>query len=191
MSFDQPDRCGVDPGILPGTFDCALLTAGVGSSDALALAIRAAADTADHRVDLISIALGVIKAFQEENDRAFSHHKAVRAICIRAGAIRAERADLAEFNVGFRAHAVINPAGNSCIEFSAEQPIRGSLDGSQRRGAGSVGDEIGSGQIENVGHPPGDDIRELTRHGIFGDRQDARADLGGHLLEDGGSLVRG
>ena len=90
----------------------------VGGRDSLSLAVAGSADTADHRVDIVSVALGILEAFHEEERRAFAHHKPVGAFGVGTGAGRGECTYFAEFHEYRRRHVGVDAAGDHRIEIA-------------------------------------------------------------------------
>ena len=169
MSLDGGGRGGVLPRVLPGPLDGELLAHGVGRGDALALPVRRAADAQDHRVDVVARGLGVLESLQHEEGGALPHHEAVGSSVERAGARRGQCADLAELHERVDAHVGVEPAGDDGVEVVLDQAVHGGVESGEARRAGRVGGEVGSAQVEEVGHAAGDHVGQLTGHRVLGD----------------------
>ncbi len=185
VPLQQTDCFRGETGVLPGALDGALLADGVRRGDALAFAIAAPADAADDRIDFVAVAFGVCQAFEQEDRRAFAHDETVGAVGVGTRTVRAEGADLAEFDKRFGPHVAVHAAGQGGVELAKTQAVHRRLERGQRGGAGGVGDEVRPGEVEHVGHPPGDDVSEFARHGVFADFREARAHAAGQAFHQG------
>ncbi len=177
MALDVAHLGGVDPGCLPGAFDGLLLAGGVGGGDALTLAIAAGTYAADDGVDLVVIALGIRQALKQKDRSALTHHETVGTGGIGPAAIGAEGADLGEFDVAFGAVAAVYAASESQVAAPRAQGIHGRAEGCQGGGTGRVSGEVGSGEVEEIGHAASDDVGEFAGHGIFGDETEVLPDI--------------
>ena len=82
----------------PGPLDGEPLPDRVGCGDALALAVAGAAEAEEHRVDPVTVALGVGEPLEHEQRRTFAHDEAVGAGVEGPGAGGREGTDLAELD---------------------------------------------------------------------------------------------
>ncbi len=99
VPLDQASLRRIDPGVLPGALDGALLPQRIGGSDPFAFAIRTAANPTDNRVDAVVVAFRIFQPFEQKHHGSLAHHKPIGSLGVRAGAVGAQRADLAEFDV--------------------------------------------------------------------------------------------
>ncbi len=200
VALDQRAVRGGDPGVLPRAFDGEALADRVGGRDALALAVARAADAPHHGVDPIVVANRVSEPLDHEQRGALAHHESVRAVGVRPRAGGRQGADRAELHERVCAHVAIHSAGDRNIEIVREQPFDGCVHRRQRRGAGRIGGEARTVEVEQVGDPAGDAVAELAGHGVLGHHRKPvleplaqlalhrRADLGRKRAEGLGSL---
>ncbi len=80
------------------------LTDGVRRSNALALAIRTRPNTANDRIDRVTICFGIAEPLQHEDAGTFSHHKSISTLVEGSAVIRAQCPDLTEFHIGRDVH---------------------------------------------------------------------------------------
>ena len=196
VGFDEGGRGRVQPGVFPGAGHCQLLSDGVGGGDALAFAIAGTADAANDGVNAVSVSLGVRQPFQQEGGRAFAHDEAICAIAEGAGSRGAERADFAEFDVAGNIHVAVHAAGEDGVHLALDEHGKSRFHGGEAGGAGGVGDEVGTAQVEDVGDAPGDDVGQFARHGVLGDGGDFVGDgflpaVQNFLLRGAGQAVKG
>ena len=168
----------------PAAFDGQLLPLGIGCRDAFAAAVRRAADAAQDGIDRIAVALGVVETFEQEEGSTFTHHETVRPFTVGPRAGGRQGADLAEFGERRGAHIGVDAAGQDGVVIVLLEAFDGGGDRRHGRGAGGVDDVIGAVQVEDVGHPTGDDIGELAGHGVLVDLGQASADAGAQLVDD-------
>ena len=173
------------PGVLPGALDGEALSDRIGGGDALALAVARAADAAQHGVDLVAVALGVGEALEQEDHRAFAHDEAVGAVGVGTRAGGRQRADLAELDERAGAHVAVDAAGEDGVVVALHEPFDRGADRRHGRGAGRVDDVVRSVEVEEVGDPAGDAVRQLAGHRVFGDLGKAPADTLLQLGRDG------
>ncbi len=191
VALHQRGGGGRERRVLPRAGDGELLTHGIGRGDALALAVARAADAADHGVDAIAVALGVGEALEQEDRGAFAHHEAVGARRVRPGAGGGERPDLAELHECAGAHVAIDAAGDDRVEVALVEALDGGADRRHRRRARRVDDVVRAVEVEEVGDPPGDAVRELARHRVLGDLGQPLAHRAAELGGDGGTYLGG
>ena len=97
VRFHEPDRFRTVAGSLIRATKGFGLADRARRVDALGPAVRRRADAADHRVDPVAIALGVVETLQREHREPFAQHGAVRLVGEgTAVAGRRERGDLGE-----------------------------------------------------------------------------------------------
>ena len=164
------------------------LTNGIGGRDALALAVARTTGGAHDGVDAIAVALGVFEPFEQEDRGALAHHEAVGPVGVGPGAGGRQRADLAELHIARRAHVRVDAAGEHRVEVVMSEAIESGRHRGHGRGAGRVGHEIGSVQVEERRDASGDDVRQLAGHRVFVDRRETAGDAQTHLFEHGGAL---
>ena len=63
-------------------------------------------------------------------------------------------------------------------------PRTAAAEGRQAGRAGRVGGEVRAAQVEHVGDPPGDDVGQLTGHGVLGDLEVVVQEARPRLLDD-------
>ena len=169
VRLDAGGRRRVDTGAVPGALHRQPLPDGVGRRDALAATVAGTGETEQHRVDPVAVALGVRQSLEDEQRGALAHHEPVGAGVERAGARRRQRADLAELHKPGWVHVVVDAAGDRGVEVAGLQSAHRGRRRGQRGGARRVGAEIGAAEVEQVRHPAGDHVRQLTRHRVLGD----------------------
>ena len=184
VGLDECRRGRVEPGRFPGALHGQLLADRVGGGDALALAVAGAGHAADDGINLVTGPLGVFESLQQERPRAFAHDEAIGPVAERARAGRAERADLAELDERRRAHVAVNAAGQHRVHLVFGQQLDGRLDSGEAAGAGGVGDEVRSAQVQDVGDAAGDDVGQLARHRVLGDGRQILVEGGVELLHE-------
>ncbi len=174
----------VGSGAFPGAPHGELLTDGIGGGDALAFAVRRAADAKDDRIDLVAVSLGVFESFEDEQGRPFTHDEPVGARVEWARSGCRKGADLAELDERVDAHVAIDAAGDDGVVLVVHEPIYRGVEGRQSRRAGGIGREVHPAQVEEVRHPAGDDVRQLTGHRVLGDFEGVVQVAGSGLLDD-------
>ena len=85
VGLDQLDRRGRDSRRLVGPLQRLDLSGGTRCIDRLALAVARSADRADHRVDPVAVAPGVIQPLQDQHPQAFAQNRAVGTLRQTAG----------------------------------------------------------------------------------------------------------
>ena len=183
MGLDHGAGGRVESGVAPGPLNGENLADRVGRGDALALAVGRGAQATDDRVDRIAVALGIFQALEQENRAALAHHKAVGPIAEGAGAGSAERADLAELHKGGRPHVAVDAAGQHGVHPVIGEQFHGGVDSGEGGGAGGIGDKVRAAQVQQVGHAPGHDIRQLAGHRVLGDLRQRAIHLGVELRD--------
>ena len=169
VRLDERDGVRPEACFLVGAAHGALLTDGVWRRDRLAATIARAADAANHTVDLITIALGIRQALEDERYGALAHHEAVGALVEGARAVGRERADLGEFDEASGAHDVVDAAGDHGVEAAREETSHSRLDGRERARAGSVHGEVAAAKVKQLRGATRDDVGELAGHRVLGD----------------------
>ena len=175
VRLDEVDAGGVDGGLGVSALQGQALTDRVGGGDALPLAVRAGADTADDGVDGVLVADGLVQALEDEHTRALAHDEAVGAVVEGRAVIGRECPDLAELHVGRDVHRAVGAAGDGEVDVPVLQRLDRDLQGGEGARAGGVGREVRAAQVEGVGDAAGDDVRQLAGHGVL-------VDLGQTLL---------
>ena len=168
VAFHQAGCRRVQPCVFPGPFNRPLLAARVGRRDAFAFTVAARTGAANDRINLVAVFFGVCQAFEHQDAAAFAHHEPVGAGGIRPRAVRAECANFTEFDKRFGAHVAVHPACDHRVKLVVEKSLHRRLHRCQGRCAGRIGDKVRPVEIEHVGHPPGNDVGYLARHGVFG-----------------------
>ena len=191
MALKQVHRARIDASVLIGTTQRPLLTFGVGRSHALALAVGARADAADHRVHAVPVPHRVGEALEHDDAAALAHHKAVRGLVERTRTLGGQRPDLGELRVGGRRHGAVGTTADRHVKIAVLQALDRGLDRGHRPRARRVGGEIRAAEVERVGDAPGGDVGELAGHGIFGDRRQRGFGRLLKIREDLGLLISG
>src|SRR3989304_2894729 len=89
VRFDQANAGRVDAGVFPGAFNRPLLANRIRCGDAFTFAVARTANSAHDCVNLVAVFFRVYQAFEQENSRAFTHHKTVGSVSERTCAVRA------------------------------------------------------------------------------------------------------
>ena len=125
MSLDRTDRAGVFTRDLPGAMHRQALADRIRGGDALPLAVTRAADTEDHGVDPVAIAVGVLEPLEDEQCRPLPHHEAIGTGVERSRAGRRQCADLAELHERGHPHVVVDAPGDRSIEPMVDEALDG------------------------------------------------------------------
>ena len=184
VRFHQTAHRGRKPGRRPRAGHRQALTHRVRRGDALALAVARTGDAAQHRIDTITGALRVGQPLQQEQRSTLAHHEAVGTCVERAGTRCRECADLAELHETGGAHVAVDAAGDHRVELVLDEPLDRRVDGGHGRRAGGVDDEVGPVEVEQVGHPTGDHVAQLTGHRVLGDLGVVHAHADAELVDD-------
>src|SRR5262249_6568153 len=123
MALNQGRSSWREPGVLPGPLDTKFLTDWIRCRDPLPLPVTRTANSTQHSVNFISIALGIGQALEQKDRSTFAHHKAIGALGVGARAGRRECPNLAELDVRRGAHVVINSPGDYQIEILFDKPL--------------------------------------------------------------------
>ena len=169
VPFNHARRPGRAARDVPGAPNGPHLARRVGRHDPLAPPIAGAAETSDHGVDAISVPLGIFQPPEEEHGRPLAHDEAIGFVVVGARSGGRQRPDLAELDVRGGPHVGVHAPGEHGVKGPLPQPVHGGGDGGHGGSAGSVGDIVRPMKIEHRRHPPGDDVRQLARHGVLGD----------------------
>ncbi|OPZ55187.1 MAG: hypothetical protein BWY91_01201 [bacterium ADurb.BinA028] len=169
VRLDRGGQGRVDPSALPGPRDGELLPDRVGGGDALALAVGRATDAEDEGVDLVAVALGVGEPLEDEQGCALTHDEAIGAGVEGPGAGGRQGTDLAELDEGVDTHVAVDATGDHRVVLVVVEAEDRGVERGQAGRAGGVGRVVGATQVEHVGDPAGDDVGQLTGHGVLGD----------------------
>ena len=115
VRLEHSDGTRVDAGVLPRPGDRELLPDRVRRGDALALAVRRAADAEDDRVHVVAGLLRIREPFQDEQGTALAHHETVGAGVEGPGSGCRQRTDLAEPHEGAGLHVVVDTAADARV----------------------------------------------------------------------------
>ena len=181
VPLDVGGRVGYEPGVLPRTRDGELLADGVGRGDALALAVARPADAAQHRVDVVAVALGVGEPLEQEDRGSLAHDEPVGTVAVRPRSCRRQCADGGELDEARRPHVGVDAPRDHGVVLTLLQTLDGRVDRRQGRGAGRVDGEVRAVEVEQVGHAAGDDVAQLAGHGVLGDHREPLLRHGRHL----------
>ena len=169
VRLEQADARRPEPGHLVGAAHRPQLARGQRRGQALGVAVAAAADALDHRVDPVAVALGIGEALERHHGDAFGDDDAVgRGIEGRAAAARRQRLRLAEAEVAEGSLHRVDAAGDDEVAAARHQLGDALVDRRQRRGAGRVDGEVDAAEIEPVGDPPGDDVEQDAGERVLG-----------------------
>ena len=152
VGLDEPDGLGVEPGFDPGPFDGEALAAAVGAHERGGPAVARDAGSADHGVDAVVVALGVLEALEDDDAGALADEDAVGPAVERPDrAGRAQGTELAEHAPERHVVAVVDAAGEHQVAAAGRQLVDGLVDGDQRARAGGVDRVRRAVQVEAVG----------------------------------------
>ena len=151
-------------GVLNGYF----LALRIGGGYALALAVGRRAHGVHQGVDLVAVPHGVGQALQYINGDRLRHHEAVGPLVEGVGAVRGQRAYLAELDESRGRHHLVGSPRHRHIELPGPQAQHRVVQGRHRGGAGRVHGHVGPVEVENIGYTAGRHVGQLARHGVFG-----------------------
>ena len=179
VRLEQTDARRPEPGHLVRAAHRPQLARRQRRGQALGVAVAAAADALDHRIDPVAIALGIGQALERDHRDALGDHDAVaRGIEGRAATARRKRLGFAEAEVAERSLDRIDAAGDDEVAAAGHQFGDALVDRSQRRGAGGVDGEVDAAEIEPVRDPAGDDVEQDAGEGVLGPLGQPVGDLG-------------
>ena len=177
MGFDELDGGRAVARLLIGPTDRLDLTAGARCRDALAASVAARTDATDDGLDSIPIANCIREALECQCPTALAHDKAVGSGIERGGMAGRERSDGTEFGEGRRVHGAVARSRDHQIDLAGMQKSAGIEHGSEGGCTSRIGRIIRTLEVEQVGHPPTDDIGQFAGHCVL-------IDLG-QTVEDG------
>ena len=168
VSFNEIDGFRAVSSLLIGAPQRAGLTGGKRRVDRGPLAVGPAANAANDGMDLVAVALGIVKAAQGEHADAFAKHGAVRIVRERTAI--AGRRQGGRFRKAHEHQDVVQRVDTACehhVGIARAKFVHRNLQGRKARGTGRVGHVVAAAQIEAIGDPSGDDIAEKAREGAF------------------------
>ena len=169
MSLDVADRRGIDPGLGIGALERPHLALVARRGQSPTAAVARGADTLDHRVDPIAVALGVGQALEDHGGDPFADHDAVGArVEGTAATPRGEGLGLAEREIGERVLDRVHATEHDHVGRAGVELADGQVQGRQRRAAGRVHRVVGATQVEPVGDAARGHVEQETREGILG-----------------------
>ena len=127
------------------------------------------ASASDHGVDAVAVPFGVRQALQEEDRRSLAHDEPVGALVVRSGPGGGEGSELAELHEWERPHVAVDPAGDGDVEVAVDQALHRRVHRRERGGASRVDGEVRAVEVEQVRHPAGQDVAELSQDRVSGD----------------------
>ena len=131
--------------------------------DALRTSVRRRTEPADHRVNRIAVALGVLEPAQRQHPAALTHHRAVRRRRKRpAVPRRRHRGRLAEAHVHENRVQRVHAARDHPVARAQLQLADPHMQRRQRTRARRIRHTVGAAEIEAVRHAPRDDVAETT-----------------------------
>ena len=77
MALDQIHVGRIHTGGFVGSLQGQLLPSGIWSGDSFALSVTRCANSLDHRIHTVAIAMGILETFEDHDSCAFAHHKAI------------------------------------------------------------------------------------------------------------------
>ncbi|CDO87822.1 hypothetical protein BN973_02180 [Mycobacterium triplex] len=168
VRLDEPHRFRAVAGSGVGAAKGFRLTRRTGCVDALGPAVRRRADAADHRVDPVAVALGIVETLEREHRQPLAEHRAVRLVgegpAVPAGR---QRGDLREAHVHEDVVEGVDSTGDDHVRLTQVQLVQPHLQRGQRAGARRVDDAVGPAEIEAVGDAPGYDVAEQSGEGVL------------------------
>ena len=182
MGFQKTHFAGGIVQLFKGFFHRQFLPFGVGGGDAFAFPIGRSSHRADDGVNSVSVFYRVGQAFQNHHAGAFRHNKSVGASVKRIRTRFRQSTDFAKFNVSGGRHHLVHTARYGHIKITHAQTVYGLVNSRQRGGAGSVYGKVGSVQIKHIGYAAGNNVGQLSGHGVFGNRDKAFAHAGVHFV---------
>ncbi len=168
MRFHQPDAFRSHSGAVVGVQQGFFLAGGAGGVDGISLAVAGGTDAADYRINLISVALGIGQAFENDYSQPLAQNRAVSGRIERFGvAGRGEGRSLAETHVHENVVESVDAAGDDDVGLAGGQFHAGQVQGAERAGAGGIHDAVGPAQVELLADPSGDHIAEQAGEGVL------------------------
>ena len=168
VGLDHLDGLGAVARDLIGSGDRLGLPFGNGCINALGAAIGAGAHTGDHRVDPVSIALGIVEALEGHHADTLAKHCAVRLVregpAVSAGA---QGRGLAEAHEHEDVVQRVDAAGDHQVRVAHVQLVDRHAQRGERGGAGCIGDAVGAAQVQAVGDAASHDVSKETREAAF------------------------
>ncbi len=183
MRLDGVDVGRGEPGGGERLADDALLGGAVGCRETAARAVLVDGGAADDGEDLVAVAAGVGKTFEQEQARALAPAGAVGRLGEGLAApVGGQAALAAELQEGDRGGHDGDAAGQGQLAFAVAQGLDGEVQGDEGGGAGGVDGEGGALEAEGVGDAAGGDAGGAAV-------AEVALDAGGRLGEAGGVVV--
>ncbi len=184
VRLDQPDAVGRDAGGRIGALERELLALDARRHHAHAAAVAGDADAADDRVHAVAVAHRVLGALQHHGADPLAQQRAVGVLVEGAQLLAArERAEPAEQVQRRHRHPHLRAAGERQVAVAREQVAHGVLHRHERGGARGVDGVGGTHQVEPVGDPPDDDVRDQPRDRLRSERRQHPLQLLAQCLE--------
>src|SRR5262245_45499831 len=159
VRFDHPDPFRVEAARAHTLPHHSRLRGGARRRQAHGVAVVVDGDRVDHRVNGIAILQGARQRFQQDEARAFSGNKAIRArIEHLATTGGRERLCGTELQVRLLVEKDVDSAGKRDLGFASQQTVTGELHADQRGRARAVDDQVRTMEIELVREVRGDEV---------------------------------
>ncbi len=173
VGFEIPNCFRIDPSIVVGPLKSLDLPIGRWGQDVVPSPVAGDSDSFDDRIHLVSIAQGVLPAFEQDHSSSFADHDAIGPSIKRPNlSCRRYGPQPQEYGVHRRRMGQKQAADGSQVALPQPQSPDG-LFGRQQRGRTCAINHVGqAAKIEAIGTQTGDDVRNRRRNGIrFGGGQ--------------------
>ncbi len=168
VGFDQVDGIGRDLGRLIGPFQRLHLPFGARRVNGVAPPVARGANAFDHRVNSVSIPLGVRQTFDDEHAHAFADD---RTVAVPVEGLRIPRGrqggGFAEAHEHENIVERVDPAGDDHVRLARRQFQASLMQRRHRAGASGIHHAIRPAQVEPAGDAPGRHIAQQTGERIL------------------------
>ena len=184
VSFDERHGRGGHLRSGPRSLHGESLSHWIRRGDALPTPVARRTEATNDAIDLVAVSFGIGEAFEEHDHAPLAHDESVCTIGKGSASRGAERADFGELHERRRRHVVVHATSEDGVTIARGETVHRCRESRETGRAGCVGDEARSPQVQDVRNSPGHHVRELARHGVFGDRRAGAVELDLPLLEE-------